>query len=365
MKAVFDEGTLSEIQGEYAKVQSFLEQAPRLKQLRDEARDMLGPTPRDEVYREHSTTLYRYRRDTPATQATPILVVPSLVNRPWIMDLIEGESFIAAMLERGFEVFMIEWGEPNPAQRRVPLAQYVDKYLSRAVRRSLKAAGAARLTLAGYCLGGLFSVLHTALDGGQRVRNLVTMVTPVDFQDRGLLSWWAREDHFDVDKIVDTYGNVPADFFSSAFPWLVPTGQLRKVRTVFQKHQDEEFLKRFLALDIWLTENIPFPGEAYRELIKKGYQGNVLVEDGAWDLGDKVARLEDVTVPVLALAARFDHVAPVESCTRLAEMVASEDVTGEAYDTGHLGLALGKTARGAPTTEYWDRISAWLIERDG
>lgn len=346
-----------EIWAEYQKIQDYLRSLPDLNAEREAAEAAVAPTPRDELYRENSVTVYRYRRDTPATRPRPVLVVPSLVNRPWIMDLLEGQSFNAALLARGFEVFMIEWGDPNPGQRRMDLDAYVRGYLGRAVRRVRRATGAAKVDLAGYCLGGTLALMHALADGGARVGRLVTMVTPVAFKDGGLLSWWSDKAHFNVDKIVEAQGNIPADFFSSSFPWLVPTAKLRNLRAMVEKHGDKEFMRSFLALDYWLREQVDFPGEVYRQLITHGYQEDRFVEGGRWPLSGGEVDIGALNVPTLALAAQFDHVAPAESCTVIAELAPPGVAEAEALPTGHLGIATGKTARGKPTEDYWDRVA--------
>ena len=377
---------------EFARFQSFLASNEQLKEQREQVRTRLAPTPRDEVYREHSVVLYRYRRPEPSTDqpepgdrgesgdraepatlqginarprlATPVLIVPSLVNKPWVMDLLPGESFVQAMIDRGADVFLLEWGEPTPGQRRFSLDTYLQTYLGRAVRRVLRATGAKDLTLAGYCLGGTLALLHAARDDARLVRNLITMVAPVNFDDRGLLSWWSRAEHFDVDRVVDAYGNIPASFFSSSFPWLVPTAHLTKMRTLYDRHGDERFMESFLALDIWITENTPFPGEVYRDFIRDGYQHNVLVKEGSWPMAGGEARLANVQASVLALAAKFDHISPSESCTVVKDMIGSADCTVREYPAAHLGIALGKDVLGNATTRYWDEIADWLRERD-
>jgi polyhydroxyalkanoate synthase len=349
-----------EVWAEYRKIQDYLNSLPELAKLREEAKARVAPTPRDELYRENSLTVYRYRRDTPATQPRPLLIVPSLVNRPWIMDLLPGESFVEGMLARGFDVFIIEWGDPNAGQRSLDLEHYLKVYLHRAVRRIRRKTGSKKVDLAGYCLGGTLALLYSMLDGGEQVGRLVTMVAPVAFQDEGLLSWWAHKDHFDVEKIVEAHGNVPADFFSSSFPWLVPTAKLRNLRTMYEKHHDQEFMLSFLALDAWLADQLDFPGRVYRDLIVHGYQEDCLVTRGEWPLRSCTARLADLATPTLALAAGYDHVAPGSSCTELSALAPKGVCEAEELPTGHLGIALGKTARGEHTDEYWDRVAGFL-----
>jgi len=190
------------------------------------------------------------------------------------------------------------------------------------------------------------------------------MVTAVNFHDAGLLSWWSREEHFNVDKIVDSFGNVPAEFFARSFPWLIPTANFKKARAVYENQQDRPFLESLLALDIWGNDNTAFPGQVYRELMKTGYQENTLVKNKAWRLDDENAAMADVTMPILNLAAQYDHISPATSCTRLSQMAGSKDCTERVLPTGHLGIALGKNALNQHTPVYWDEIVEWLAERD-
>ena len=351
------------IQQEYAKILNFLDASTHLKERREQVRARIAPSPRTEVFREHGVTLYRYERQRPATLPVPMLIIPSFVNKPFIMDFLENESFVAAMLERGLDVFILEWGDPTPGQRRWGFDVYLRTYLDRAVRRVLRATGAEQLTLAGYCLGGVVATLHATRDADRRIRNLVTMVSPTNFVDHGLLSWWARKEHFDIDRIVDTYGNMPASFFSSSFPWLLPGAYLTKMRTLYDRHADDRFLESFLALDIWGTENTPFPGQVFRELISLGYQQNVLIKDGTWPLENGPARLAEIRASVLVMSAQYDHIAPSASCAALEGLVGSDDCTAIEYPTSHLGIALGKDATGASTPQYWDDLVAWLSDR--
>ena len=355
----------SAVEAELKKAAQFIQTTPKLQEMREAVRHKVGRTPRELLYKQHSVSVYRYRRETPATIRTPLLVVYSLVNKAWVMDLLPGESFIEAMLDRGMDVYLLDWGEPNVAQKDLSLQYYLREYLGRAVRRVCKDAGTEKLNLSGYCLGGNLALLYAALDGGKRVKNLLTMVTPSNFKDAGLLSWWAEEEHFDVDKIVDSHGNVPASFFAQAFPWLVPTADIKKARAIYEFHDNEAFMTSFLALDVWGKENTDFPGEVYREIIKTGYQQNVLAAKRAWPFSDGgQALLTNVTMPVLNLAAQFDHVAPCDSCLDLGKLVLSPDCTSKAYPTGHLGIAQGKDVMGQHTDLYWDEIRDWIAERD-
>ncbi len=347
-----------------ADLTHFLSSLPDIQERYKAMEPRVGQTPRDMIYREHSVTVHRYRRDTPATVKTPFLLVYSLVNRAYVMDLLEGESFVEALLQRGLDVYLMEWGEPNRGQSHLTLGYYVKHYLHRAVRRVLRHAGTDKLTLAGYCLGGTLALLYSALDRGERVANLITMVTPIDGEHEGVLSWWSRPENLDVDQLVDSFGNIPAEFFASSFPWLVPTANMKKLRALYDRHEDPEFLDSLLALHMWGQDNTSFPGEVYREVMKQGYQENTLMKNGGWCLDGEWARLEDVRMPVLNLAASYDHLSVPESVACLSPLVGSDDCTEKSLPTGHLGIAFGKDARNQHTPDYWDEIASWVKDRD-
>lgn len=361
----FDTTWIAQTIEEYRSVQKFFSSIPKFQALRERARALLSPTPRALLYTENSISVYRYISPAKKIIQRPVLVIPSLINKPCLMDLLKDESFIGGLIERGASVYMLEWGENIQAQRNISFEHYLRGYMSRACRRVATDAGADGVHLAGYCLGGTVSTIFTGIDRGALVKSLTTMVTPLNFHDRGLLSWWAREEHFDVDKLVDTWGNIPADFFSNSFPWLVPTAQLKKIRTLQQKQEDEDFLLRFLALDIWISENIDFPGEVYREIIKNGYQKNLLATEGRWPFAQGDSLLSEIRIPVLNLVSEFDHVSPAESCSLVEKLLVNAQCTTQVHPTGHLGFALGKDKKNQPTGRYLDEISNFLLQYEG
>src|SRR5690606_37858675 len=179
----------------------------------------LGETPKDEVYRKDKVVLYRYRplelKRGEAPLRTPVLICYALVNRPYMMDLQPDRSLIRGLLHRGMDVFLIDWGYPDGADRHLGLEDYVLRYLPHCVDQVLTASGATRVNLLGVCQGGALSLCYAALLPG-KLRNLITMVTPVSFQaSDSLLAKWAR--HVDVDAMTAVYGNVPGELLNAMF----------------------------------------------------------------------------------------------------------------------------------------------------
>lgn len=355
-----DSASFEEVKKEYQEFYDFLNAQEGLKESREEARKVMSPSKREVLFQEHSVTVYRYTPVAETLHATPLFIVPSLVNKSSIMDLLQDQSFIEAMLKRGFLVYMIDWGEPTKAQRDCSLEYYLKHYLGRAIRRINKNASSDKLHILGYCLGGMLTTLYCALTESKGVDKMVTMVTPLNFSDGGMLSWWANKDHFEVERIVKSMGNIPSDFFSASFPWLVPTSKIKQTKLLMKKHTDKKFLESFYALDIWATENVGFPGKVYQDVIKFGYQENQLVEDKSWPFESEKLSLDRVKIDVLNMCASFDHISPVGSCEVMEKLLDNANVETQTYGTGHLGFATGKDARGVSTPEYWDKIESFL-----
>ena len=168
----------------------------------DRARDVkVGTTPSEIVYEEDSLRLLRYRRDTPAVYAEPVLVCYALVNRPYIVDLQTDRSVIRQLLARGFEVYLIDWGVPSAADRSMTLKDYIDGLIKNCVDDVLKRHKIQSLHLVGYCMGGTMSTIFTARNP-DIVKSLSIMAAPIDFgvgKDESLVTFWSNPDYFDVD----------------------------------------------------------------------------------------------------------------------------------------------------------------------
>lgn len=344
------------------EAQYFLEYVNFLKnfqKIKEDALKKTAPTPRKILYKEHSVTIYKYEYPEDKPVKETLFLLPSLVNEPFVMDMLEDESFVRGMIDRGIQVYMLEWGQPTPGQKFYNLEYYITTYLERAVNRIAKDANKKKIVLGGYCLGGTLALLYAALSKCKKIKRIVTMVTPVNFKDRGMLSWWASRQNFNVDKLVDAFGNVPAEFFSKVFPWLVPLYRLKRYKIMYSFFKNQEFMKRFIPVDSWSRQNTPFPAEVYRDMIKNLYHENTFVNKGYWQIGEQRADLKEINVPILNAAAQFDHVCPVESCTMLENLVNTK-CTNKVYPVMHLGIALGKEYTGIKNPKFWDEIAEFI-----
>ncbi|MBK7394710.1 MAG: alpha/beta fold hydrolase, partial [Myxococcales bacterium] len=180
------------------------------------------------VHRDNKARLLRYRpRPAGLAAGAPILLVPSLINRHYVLDLMPGKSFVEYLVGLGHDVYCIDWGTPGDEDRYVTFDEIVDGMIGRALAAVCKTSGAERAHVLGYCMGGLMVAIHAAVRPA-RVASVCAVAAPVRFADDGLLSAWARTPTLDLRVLVDSLGNVPWQLLQSSFQLLRPTLPLSK-----------------------------------------------------------------------------------------------------------------------------------------
>ena len=320
-------------------------------------RPAVGQTPSDEVHAENKWRLLRYRSKQRRFR-TPVLLVPSLINRHYVLDLLPSKSFVEYLVGLGHDVFIIDWGTPTDEDRFVTFDDICDRALGRALRVTTKLAGASRGHLLGYCLGGTLTTIHAAARP-ERVASLTLLAAPIDFHDDGLLSRWTRSPTFDVNALVSAMGNVPWQLMQSAFHMLRPTLNLSKAVHVIDRAWDDEFLNGFLALETWGNDNVSFPGECYRRYVEELYRKNALIA-GTFTLSGSPVRLAAIQCPTLVVSFLHDNIVPSESARVLLDQISSEDKQHIALSGGHVGAVVSKKAKAT----LWPELSRFWRERD-
>ncbi|GGG42108.1 class III poly(R)-hydroxyalkanoic acid synthase subunit PhaC [Hymenobacter glacieicola] len=325
-----------------------------LKQLDQVA---VGAAPKQAVWQKDKVQLLQYARETPATAQTPILIVYALVNRHNMMDLQDDRSFIRNLQAAGLDLYLIDWGYPTPEDRYFTMDEYINGYLDAAVDVIRARTGQPAITLMGICQGGTFSVVYSALHP-HKVKNLVTLVTPIDFATpRDLLSKWAQ--HLDVDALVDNQGNVPGELLNAGFALLKPLLKTTKYVSILNAVDKPEQLLNFLRMEHWIADSPNQAGECFRQFVKELYQQNRLVK-GTLELGGRPVRLAAITMPLLNIYAQEDHLVPPEASIPLNDLVGSTDKSLTPFAGGHIGVFVGSRSQ----KELAPGIAHWLHERD-
>jgi polyhydroxyalkanoate synthase len=322
-------------------------------------RPPVGRTPHDVVLAENKYRLLRFRRpgDAPA-QGAPVLLVPSLINKWYVLDLLPDQSFVGFLLERGHDVFVIDWGRPGPEDQHLDLGHFVDRYLGRCVRTAARLSGHEQVHILGYCLGGTLTAIHAALFP-ERVASMVTLAAPIGFHDEGLLTRWMRIPTFNLDALVDAFGNVPWPIMQASFYMLKPMLQVSKLRTLIDRANDDDWLRVFAAIETWGNDNVSFPGAAFRTYIRALYQENRLV-NGGLSVAGRAVRLEALRCPLMVVSFTGDHIVPEVSARCLLDLVGSEEKVDVLQPGGHVGAVIGKRARSG----LWTQISDFYRAHD-
>lgn len=320
----------------------------------------VGETESEVVYRENKLELHRYTPEADAEpQDVPILIVYALINRPYILDLQPNRSVVRALLARGFDVYLIDWGEPSALDVSLSLEDYVVRYTNNCVDEVRKRSGLEAINLLGYCMGGTISVMYAALYP-KKVRNLGLMAAGLCFDDTGgVLELWGDSEYFSPNDLVETYGNVPADFLDVGFALMDPVHNLvSKYARLYDNLDDDDFVENFARMEHWLEDGIDVAGTTYREFLEEVYQANALYRNEL-ALGGQDVDLANVDMPLLQIVGDYDHLIPPESSIPLNDVVASEDTEVKRMNTGHIGLSVSTRSH----AELWPRVSDWFAER--
>ena len=318
----------------------------------------IGTTPHDVVFTENKLRLLHYRPVVKNPTATPLIMIFALINRPSILDLKPGRSVVEVLLNKGIDVYLIDWGAPGDEDKHLDFNHYINRYIRQVVKKVKRISGSEQVSILGYCMGGTMSAMYTALHP-EDVKNLILLTAGIDYKVEGTLGLWGDKENFNVDKFIDAYGNAPADFLQSGFVFLKPVQNIISKYVNFYENVDNEaFVDNFLAMEKWLNDNIAVPGEVFREFIKYLYQENRLVENKL-EVNGELVELKNIKCPVMNLIAEHDHLVPPESSIGFNDLISSKDKETIVFPSGHIGLSVsGKSLKG-----LWPDVADWLIER--
>ena len=318
----------------------------------------VGLTPKDLVYARGTLRLYRYRPMVDNVYRVPLVLVMSLISKPYILDLVPGQSFVEYLLKQGFDVFMIDWGVPRPEDHTLRLEDHVLDLMPRCVEEVQRVTGEQDFSFLGYCMGGLFGLMYGGSFPGASPKNLICVATPVDFEGMKLMRSWADPRWFDVDRLIDTLGNIPAEMISASLELLRPFDRMAGYLRLWDNMWDNDYVQNWRVRYKWLNDQIPFPGESYRQMVKDLLWGNKLMT-GEFRLGGRLVDLQHITGSVLNAMATFDHIAPYESTQPLITIVGSADKQDLTVKGGHVSLLAGGNA----FLRLWPSVNDWLSVR--
>jgi polyhydroxyalkanoate synthase len=318
----------------------------------------IATTPYDVVYQQDRVKLKYYKSLIKKKIQTPLLLVYALVNRETLLDLHPGRSVLENFLQQGMDVYMIDWGFPTRKDRYLGIDDHVNVYINDIVDFIREREKVPKINLMGICMGGTFSVIYSALHP-EKIKNLITTVTPTNFDIKtGLLNLWIPT--VPIDLIVDTYGNVPGDMLNFSFLLLNPARLMIDKYVGFFEHLDDKlFVENFLRMEKWIFDSPDVPGETFREFVKNCFQENQLIQNKLV-VGGKRVDLNNLTMPLLNIYGKFDHLVPPEASNQLTGKSGSKDTEDVCLNTGHIGIYVSAKYQ----REFVPKVANWLMERD-
>ena len=340
---------------EFLKFGKNLSEAP--KHVPAPAEINLEVTPHDVVYTEDKVRLLHYKPQTTKQSRIPLVIAYALINRYHILDIHPKKSWVRNLLEQGLDVFMIDWGTPTNVDKYLDFDDYVNVYLDNCVEFVKNETSVDKVSLQGYCTGGTLAAAYTALHP-EKVKNFVATAPVIDgWRDTTVVSNLAK--HIDVDKMVDTIGNMPPEFMYYCFSILKPFEQgIEKYINFFKNIENEKFVDNFLRVEKWLGDTPPVPGELFRQWIRDIYQENLLVQNKMY-VGGKHVSLKKINMPLFTQVAVGDHLVSPECSMPLHYAVSSEDKTLRVYPTGHVGMIASSLSQKKVLPE----LGQWIKER--
>jgi len=326
--------------------------------LLGELKTDIATTPYDVVYQQDRVKLKHYKPMVKKRVRTPLLLIYALINRETMLDLQPGRSVVENFLQGGVDVYMIDWGYPSRKDRFLGIDDHVNVYINDIVDFIRDRENVPKINIMGICMGGTFSVIFSSLHP-EKVQNLITTVTPTTFDiDTGLLNIWMRK--VPVDQTINAFGNIPGDFLNFGFLLLNPARlMIDKYIGLYEFLDDKQFVENFIRMEKWIFDSPDIPGETFREFIKDCFQENLLIQN-KMVVGGRRVDLKKLTMPLLNIYGKFDHLVPPEACDQLTGKVGSTDTEDVCLNTGHIGIYVSSKYQ----REFVPKITEWLKQRD-
>ena len=278
----------------------------------------------------------------------PVLAIPSLVNRAYVLDLDEESSMMRYLAAHGLRPLLVDWGEPGAAERAFSLTDYIAGRLVRA----LEAVGEPA-ALVGYCMGGNLAVALAQLRP-DAVRGLALLATPWNFfapmgAPHPVLAALAPA----LNAMIDVLGELPIDVLQMLFFSLDPTQSWTKFRGFAALDPSSDAARRFVALADWANDGVPLAGAVARECLF-GWYGENAPAEGKWRVAGDPVIPDGIEMPTLHVIPARDRIVPPESARALAAIVPGAEVLTP--HAGHVGMAVGSRAQ----NEVWRPVAEWL-----
>jgi polyhydroxyalkanoate synthase subunit PhaC len=324
---------------------------------------VIAQTPKQLVWALNKAKLYRYVPMVPEKQRhrIPLLLVFAVMNRPYILDLRPGHSYVEFMLKKGYDLYLMDWGAPGPEDKNMNFGDYTLEYLPRAIRKLKVVSKVEEFSMLGWCIGAILATSYAALRPDDGLRNLILLTAPLDFSDKEAITFarWTAEPNFDVDKVLQTFGNMPAEMIEYGAKALKPVeNYVGNFLRLWDNIDDPKVVEAWHAMNTWVTDNIPMAGATFRQLVVDLYRNDRLMK-GEWELRGERVDVGNIRANLLTVIAEGDHITPPCQSRAIMSRVRSKDKELFSVPGGHIGIMAGSGA----SKVTWPHLDAWLSRR--
>ena len=305
------------------------------------------------VWSEGTTRLLDYSE--PGAEGPPVLIIPSLINRSYILDLRSSRSLVRSLARQNLRPFLVDWAAPGPLEGDFDLSDYIVGRLHLALQAVVEITGQPTAVL-GYCMGGLLA-LALALRAPAKIGALALLATPWDFH-KGAPQHAAalRSLRPQIEAMIAMGKGMPVDLLQSFFAALDPLAVERKFRAFAQTDPASARARDFVAIEDWLNDGVPLVSRVARESLL-GWYGDNDAARGAWLVSGRPVVPQELNCPCLVMVPERDRIVPPQSALALAEAVPNAECV--MVSAGHVGMVAGGTSQG----EVYGPLSRWLKER--
>lgn len=315
-----------------------------------------GITPRQAIWKKNKATLWYYR--APGKRySVPVFIIYSLINQPFILDLQNGGSTIEALVHKGFDVYMIDYGKPGLEDRDMTLSNVITLYIQQSMKAAIKHSRANEMTVFGYCLGGTLAAIYASI-AEEQIKNLVLFVTPIDFQTPAYFDNWVKAlRNGEVEKFsyVDELGLIPASNVEAGIRLVTSPVYLTPYLSLLLNRHDQAYVDKWHRFNTWTKGHIPLTSGVAKQITEDLTKENKVIKD-LFEVNGKKARLSNIKANLLVVGTEGDRLVPLDHILPIMEKVSSSDKQTHILQGGHTGTSV----KNGKLPAY---LESWLDER--
>ncbi|QFT90364.1 Poly-beta-hydroxybutyrate polymerase [Bacillus sp. THAF10] len=315
-----------------------------------------GVTLRKAVWKKNKATLWYYPSSTKKFK-TPVFITYSLINQPFILDLLPGKSTIEALVKNGFDVYLIDFGKPSLEDQQMTLSDYVSSYIHQAVQKTLQHARVEELTMIGYCLGGTLAAIYASIHP-KAIKNLILLVTPIDFSKSPYFDKWVmrlRKEGTASFAYMEELGIIPSSYVKAGVRLVTTPVYFTPYISLLLKAHDRDYVEKWIRFHTWTEGHIPMTSGVAKQMMEDFTLENKLIK-GSFSIQSKKAKLSNITANLLVVGTENDRLVPLHQMMPIMDKVASKDKHVHVLKGGHTAA----TVENGQLPSYMDD---WLTSR--